>query len=102
MRVSLKKNPFASARIRQYSRYKHVLGVFTQMSVERIGLSVKVDAGSTRSVQKIVMLIIVEKKNLVSDFTHFHQVLIGYVQLYCILKRFFKHNTYRCVEIFCA
>ena len=74
------------------------------MSVEQNGLSVDVDAGSTRSVQKIVMWMIMEKKDfvlLVSDFIHFYHVLISYVQLLCIRKRFFKHNAYHCIAILC-
>ena len=42
--------------------------------MEQKGLSLDVDVGSTRSVQKIVMLIIVEKKDfvlLVSDLSIF-------------------------------
>ena len=66
-------------------------------------IGVDVDAGSTRSVQKIVMSMIMEKKDfvlLVYDFIHFYYVIICYIQLLCIRKRFFKHNAYRRIAIF--
>ena len=69
-----------------------------------------VDAGSTRSVQKIVMFIIVKKKDFVlfvSDFIHFTMFSSVMFSCYVSAKDFLSttHTTvyqFMCLIVWCA